>query len=93
MGHSHGARMTAAALHLLAGGEVDDTHLTYLPPPEQRIRAVLVAGALDHHWMDPGQRYGMALCRTECLLYMRNDHDIVLSIYPMRRLFSRRALG
>jgi hypothetical protein len=93
MGHSHGARMTAAALHLLAGGEVDDTHLTFLPPPEQRIRAVLVAGALDHHWMDPGQRYGMALCRTECLLYLRNDHDIVLSIYPMRRLFSRRALG
>jgi hypothetical protein len=93
MGHSHGARMTAAALHLLAGGEVDDTHLTYLPPPDQRIRGVLVAGALDHHWLDPGQRYGMALCRAECLLYLRNDHDMVLSIYPMRRLFSRRALG
>ncbi|HUE12638.1 MAG TPA: hypothetical protein VMR25_00615 [Planctomycetaceae bacterium] len=93
IGHSHGARMTAAALHLLGGGEVDDTRLTYLPPPDQRIRSVLIAGALDHQWLDPGQRYGLALCRTECLLYMRNDHDIVLTFYPLRRVFSRRALG
>ncbi len=39
MGHSHGARMTVAALHLLAGGEVDDTHLTYLPPPNSESAA------------------------------------------------------
>ena len=93
IGHSHGARMTAAALHLLGGGEVDGTHLTNFPPADQRIRAVLVAGALDHHWMDPGQRFGLALCRTECLMYLRNDHDIVLSFYPLRKVFSRRALG
>jgi Alpha/beta hydrolase family len=93
MGHSHGARMAAAALHLLGGGDVDGTHLTYLPPPDQRIRCVLVAGALDHQWLDPGQRFGLALCRVESLLYMRNDHDMVLNIYPMRRFFSRRALG
>lgn len=93
VGHSHGARMAAAALHLLGGGEVDDTRLTYLPPPEQRIRGVLVAGALDHHWLDPGQRFGLALCRAECLLYLRNDHDMVLTFYPLRRVFSRRALG
>ena len=93
MGHSHGARLTAATLHLLGGGEVEGTRLTYLPPPEQRIRSVLIAGALDHHWLDPGQRFGMALCRTECLLYMRNDHDSVLNLYPLRRVFSRRALG
>jgi hypothetical protein len=93
MGHSHGARMAAAALHLLGGGEVDGTHLNYLPPPDQRIRCVLVAGALDHQWLDPGQRFGLALCRVEALLYMRNDHDMVLNLYPMRRFFSRRALG
>jgi Alpha/beta hydrolase family len=93
IGHSHGARMTAAALHLLGGGEVEGTHLTNFPPPDQRIRAVLVAGALDHHWMDPGQRFGLALCRTECLMYLRNDHDIVLTFYPLRKIFSRRALG
>jgi hypothetical protein len=93
IGHSHGARMTAAALHLLAGGDVDDTRLSYLPPADQRIRSVLIAAALDHQWLDPGQRFGLALCRTECLLYMRNDHDIVLTFYPLRRVFSRRALG
>ena len=94
IGHSHGARMTAAALHLLAGGEVDGTHLTNFPPADQRIRAVLVAGALDHQWLDPGQRFGLALCRTESLLYLRNDHDIVLSFYPLRKIVvTRRALG
>jgi hypothetical protein len=93
IGHSHGARMAAAALHLLGGGEVDDTRLTYLPPADQRIRSVLIAAALDHQWLDPGQRFGLALCRAECLLYMRNDHDIVLTFYPLRRVFSRRALG
>jgi hypothetical protein len=93
IGHSHGARMTAAALHVLGGGEVDGTHLTNFPPADQRIRAVLVAGALDHHWLDPGQRFGLALCRTESLLYLRNDHDIVLTFYPLRKVFSRRALG
>jgi hypothetical protein len=43
--------------------------------------------------MDPGQRFGLALCRTECLMYLRNDHDIVLTFYPLRKIFSRRALG
>lgn len=93
IGHSHGARLTAAALHLLGGGEVDGTHLTNFPPADQRVRAVLVAGAIDHQWLDPGQRFGLALCRTECLLYLRNDHDIVLTFYPFRKVFSRRALG
>jgi len=93
IGHSHGARMAAAALHLLGGGVVEDARLNYLPPADQRIRSVLIAAAMDHHWMDPGQRFGMALCRAECLLYMRNDHDIVLTFYPLRRVFSRRALG
>jgi hypothetical protein len=93
IGHSHGARMVAAALHVLGGGEVDDVRLTWPAPPDLRLRGVLVAGALDHHWLDPGQRFDMALCRTEALLVLRNDHDIVLTFYPLRRPFSKRALG
>jgi hypothetical protein len=93
LGHSHGARMVAAALHVLGGGEVDNVRLTWPAPPDLRLRGVLVAGALDHHWLDPGQRFDMALCRTECLLVLRNDHDIVLTFYPLRRPFSRRAIG
>jgi hypothetical protein len=93
IGHSHGSRMVAAALHVLGGGEVDGVRLTWPAPPTLRVRAVLLAGALDHHWLDPGQRFEMALCRTECLLVLRNDHDIVLTFYPLRKPFSKRALG
>jgi hypothetical protein len=93
VGHSHGARMVAAALHLLAGGEVQGHQLCHAPAHNPRIRTVLLAGALDHHWLVPGQRYGMALYRTEALVNVRNDHDFVLNAYPFRRLFSHRALG
>jgi hypothetical protein len=93
VGHSHGARLVAAALHVLGGGEVDNVRLTWPAPPDLRIRGVLVAGALDHHWLDPGKRFEMALCRTECLLILRNDHDIVLTFYPLRKPFSKRAIG
>ena len=82
--------MVAAALHVLGGGEVDNVRLTWPAPPDLRVRGVLLAGALDHHWLDPGQRFGMALCRTECLLVLRNDHDIVLTFYPLRKPFSKR---
>jgi hypothetical protein len=93
IGHSHGSRMVAAALHVLGGGEVENARLTWPAPPDLRVRGVLIAGALDHHWLDPGQRFEMALCRTECLLVLRNDHDIVLTFYPLRKPFSKRALG
>jgi len=93
VGHSHGARMVTAALHALGGGDVDNARLTWPPAPDLRVRGVLIAGALDHHWLDPGQRFEMALCRTECLLVLRNDHDIVLTFYPLRKPFSHRALG
>jgi len=93
VGHSHGARMAAASLHLLGGGDVDGTQLTFRPSPEQRFRSVMVAAAIDHNWLNPGQRFGLALCRSECSLIMRNDHDIALSLYPLRHPFSQRALG
>jgi hypothetical protein len=93
VGHSHGSRMVAAALHVLGGGEVDNVRLTWPAPPNLRVRGVLIAGALDHHWLDPGQRFEMALCRSEGLLVLRNDHDIVLTFYPLRKPFSKRALG
>jgi len=93
VGHSHGARMVAATLHLLAGGEVQGHCLWYTPANNPRIRTVLLAAALDHHWLVPGQRFGRALYRSEAVINVRNDHDIVLNAYPFRRLFSHRALG
>ena len=34
VGHSHGARLVAAALHVLGGGEVDNVRLTWPAPPD-----------------------------------------------------------
>ena len=94
MGHSHGARTAAAALHLLGGGTLEES--PGLPPgytyPRQ-IRAVMIAAALDHNWLNPGQRYGQALLVPERVLLLRNSRDSTLAVYPMRKFMGERALG
>lgn len=93
LGHSHGTRVIASALHLIGGGSVEDYRLTPGPCPHHRLRAVFAASAIDHDWMNPGERYSCALNPVECLLNLRNSCDPVLAIYPLRRPFSRGALG
>jgi len=93
LGHSHGARIVSSTLHLISGGEL---HGMTLIPPERgypRIRVVLAAAAMDHHWMLPGERYGRALERTEGLLNLRNSQDMALWLYPFRRPFGVESLG
>lgn len=92
-GHSHGARAIASALHLMGGGSVQGYRLQYPDQSGREIRVVFAAAALDHHWLNPGERYGRALCRVESLLNLRNRYDLALKLYPLRRPFSRRALG
>lgn len=89
--HSHGARISATTLHLLGGGAVGGIGMRKLD--NRRIRAVMVAAAVDHDWLNPTERYGRALCATECLLNLRSEYDWALSFYPLRRPFSRTALG
>jgi len=93
IGHSHGARMTLSTLHLLGGGVVQGYSLAQPPGASHRFRAVLGAAAVDHHWMNPGERYGCSMRVTECLLNFRSRHDGALSLYPFRRPFSKAALG
>jgi hypothetical protein len=57
------------------------------------IRAVLVAAAIDHDWLNPGERYGQALLIPEQVLLMRNSRDSTLALYPMRKAFGDRAMG
>jgi hypothetical protein len=57
------------------------------------VRAVFAAAALDHNWLNPGDRYGNALARTEGVLNVRNSHDLVLSLYPLRIPFGDESLG
>jgi len=93
LGHSHGARLVASALHLLGGGQVQGRRLACGVNSQRRIRIVFAAAALDHNWLNPGERYGRALCRVECLLNLQNRRDLPLAAYPLRKPFSHRALA
>jgi len=93
MGHSHGARVTVAALHLLAGGSVQNHCLNRPVPIRRRIRTVLAAAAVDHHHLNPGERYGRALSSTESLVNLVNRRDMALVWFPLRKPFGRRALA
>ena len=93
VGHSHGARMATATLHLLGGGEVQGYCLEPSQCAIHRYRAVLAAAAIDHNWLNPGKRYGCALPVTECLLNFRTRKDRALFFYKCRKPFSRSSLG
>jgi esterase/lipase superfamily enzyme len=94
VGHSHGARVTVAALHLLGGGRLEEGQVLpagFTYPPH--LRAVLIAAAIDHNWLNPGQRYDRALVVPERVLLIRNSRDGWLTVYPSRKVFGERALG
>jgi hypothetical protein len=94
VGHSHGARTATAALHLLGGGTLEGGQS--LPPGfsvPDHLRAVLLAAAIDHQWLNPGDRYGQALLVPEQVLLIRNSRDATLAVYPMRKGLGERALG
>ncbi len=93
IGHSHGTRVVASSFHLLGGGSVNGYLLATGPYPQHRLRAVFAASAMDHKWLNPGQRYGQALRPVECVLNLKNSCDPALLIYPLRHPFSSGALG
>ncbi len=95
VGYSFGARTITGALELAAGGRVGRYRLAEpVPPPEAPWQAVLIAAALDAHWLSPGQRHGRALGYLDRLLVTSNPADRVMRLYP--RMDGRRgpnALG
>lgn len=97
LGHSHGARIVSSALHLIGGGSVQGVSLNecgiHVPCHSRRIRAVFAAAAINHNWLNPGQRYGCSLNCTECLVNLRNKKDRALLFYPILAPISRRALA
>jgi hypothetical protein len=99
LGHSEGGRIIASALHLLGGGGLDSQSHdpeVRLPGgrPGLRLRAVVLAGADDHDWLCPGERFDRALPACEAFLNLYNPQDLVLLPYPLqRRTGHRRALG
>lgn len=93
VGHSHGARVISSALHLLGGGAVDGFCNPRLKQDQHRIRAAFVAGAVDHHWLNPGEEFDRALRRSDGIINLTNSRDPALAVYPLRAHGIRRALG
>jgi len=92
MGHSFGCRVILSTLHLAGGGDVQGMMFPG-GMTSHRYRAVFAAAAVDHHWMNPGDRFGCALPRTECIVNLRNRRDLALAFYPLHRVFAGRALA
>lgn len=91
--HSHGSRVVASALHLLDGGQLRKYQLRVPGRGNRTLRPIFVAAAIDHHWLNPGERFGRALNQIKDGLVLYNQHDLALTVYPLRRLFSHRPLG
>lgn len=92
-GHSHGCRTVSSALHVLGGGQVQGYVLADRPKHKRRMRAIFAAAAIDHHWLNPDQRYGRAIDVAEMIINLRNHRDTVLRIYPLRHPLSNKALA
>lgn len=93
IGHSHGCRVILSALHLAGGGDIQGMTYPAIQSSPRRYRAVFAAAAVDHHWLNPKDRYGCALPVTECIVNLQNRKDLALTVYPLHRPFAGRALG
>jgi len=93
LGHSHGCRVILSALHIAGGGVVQDLCFRYDLGQNRRYRVVLAAAAVDHNWLNPGERYDHALVRCEALLTLINREDLPIAVYPLHRPGALRALS
>ncbi len=100
LGQSYGGRVVPSALHLLGGGALaGQSHGTSVCLPTTRsesdldLRGVLIAGASDRGWLDPGAKFDRALAASKILnLYNRKDESLLF--YPaLIRGGHHRALG
>jgi hypothetical protein len=88
LGQSYGGRVVLSALHLLGGGSLnsqDHDPAVRLPGvrSDLHLRAVVLGGAADHDWLDPGARLDRALYGCEALLNFYNRRDEALGFYPL----------
>lgn len=93
LGHSHGGRATASAVHELGGGCVDGIALRPGRDPGNPITMILASAAFDHNWLNPGRLYDKAIRRAELLVNLRNRHDFPLVFYPLSRPGAPRAIA
>lgn len=92
LGHSLGTRITAQALQALAYQMVPDP-ISAATGCRRRIRAVFTAATIDHHWLNPGERFDGAIGRVECMLNFTNLLDPALKAYPLNDPLLHHPLG
>lgn len=93
IGHSHGVRTALALLHLAGGGTLGGCGSPCPLGACRRYRLVMAAGAVNHDWLNPGERYCRALFPLECGLNFVNRKDIALTFYPLLGLRTTKALS
>ncbi len=95
-GHSFGARIATGALHLLGDGTLACRQLVArVSNSPRRMRAALLAAAVDCDWLLPGHCHGQALTQLDDLLLVNNCCDRLLQRYSIiyGRRSCREALG
>jgi hypothetical protein len=99
LGQSYGGRVVPGALHLLGGGSLNSQSRdpkVCLPTtrPDLNLNGIIIAGASDRTWLDPGQRYDRTLAASGRFLNLYNRRDESLLLYPfLLRSDHHRALG
>jgi pimeloyl-ACP methyl ester carboxylesterase len=91
IGYSFGARIATGALHVLGGGTLhgQSTPLADTENCERSpIKVVLIAAALDSHWLAPGGYHERFSSVADRLLVFYNSRDPILQRY---RLLMKRA--
>ncbi len=81
VGYSMGARVASCALHILAGGKSEFAP-TIKPISKNPVTYLMVAGAINRDWLEPGQHFGKALQSTNRFLNVYNSTDPLLKRYP-----------
>ena len=96
VGHSYGARLISASLHMLGGGTINQRSISCGGPgfDRCRVRAVMLAAAVDCDWMAPGRRHGAGLLAAERVLVLKNHRDpLLLKYHLLYRCSNPHALG
>ncbi|WP_435009033.1 alpha/beta hydrolase [Tundrisphaera lichenicola] len=88
LGQSDGGRVALTSLHLLSGsvlpefGREPSAQLSS-GRADLRLRAVALEAAIEHDWLNPGDRLGGALPISEAFLNLYNSRDSALSVYAL----------
>ncbi|MBI3837685.1 MAG: hypothetical protein HY288_07100 [Planctomycetia bacterium] len=65
----------------------------FAPARGRHISAVLIAAAIDHEWLCPGERYGVSTSVAEEILVLTNRKDCCLRWYPLFKARPGGSLG